>query len=156
MIEENYRKIFSIWSQLFTGLALNSSHIQMNYQTILAGNQLSYHFTGHSSHHGWPSESRRIVGSLHSIRPSGPDLSTGLANRFNWSLPGWNLAEIYGIDMLRRCGIWFDSIWFYKKHIFFSFLKLALRPWPSWQDWPIVWIVVWKHMWRNFGLSCIL
>ena len=117
-MEENSRELFSFWSQLFTGLALDSSHIQMNYETILPGNQLSYHFTGHSSHHGWPSESRRIVGSLHSIRPSGLDLSTGLANRFNWSLPGWNLAEIYGIDVL-CCGMWFDGIWFRKK-LFFS------------------------------------
>ena len=47
----------AFWSQLFTELAGNSSHIEMNYQTIFPGNQLSYHFTGLSSHRGWPSDS---------------------------------------------------------------------------------------------------
>ena len=120
-IEENSREIFSFWSQLFTGLALNSSHIQMNYETILLGNQLSYHFTGHSSHRGRPFESLRIVGSLHSIRPSGLDLSTGLANRFNWSPPGWNPPPgvIYGIDML-VCGMRFVNM---KRHFGLRFVQ---------------------------------
>ena len=84
----------AFWSQLFTELAGNSSHIEMNYQTIFPGNQLSYHFTGLSSHRGWPSDSgiASFAPAL-SPRPSHildhlnilASLDRRLANRFNWS-----------------------------------------------------------------------
>ena len=99
-IEEIFRKIFSFWSQLFTGLALNSFHIQMNSETILRG-AINYH----------------IISLDIRLTPAGHWNLAGLSDRFirsgprapisrqDWPIvlidrcPRWNLAEIYGIDV---------------------------------------------------------
>ena len=83
----------AFWSQLFTELAGNSSHIEMNYQTIFPGNQLSYHFTGLSSHRCWPSDS-----GIASFAPA-------LSPRPSHILDHLNILASLARRLARRCPI---------------------------------------------------